>query len=111
MSQAMNGALAARLAGEDVMSFDFYGFVSDAVANAGGAFTNVTSACGSPTAGCDPATSLFYDGIHPTAYGHQLLASAALAAVVPEPSSWALLAGGVMVLAWRRRAVRSFQAA
>jgi len=107
MSQAMNGALTARLAGEGVMDFDFYGFVSDAVANAGGAFTNVTNACGAPTAGCDAATSLFYDGIHPTAYGHELLASAALAAVVPEPASWALLAGGVLVLALRRRAVQA----
>ena len=51
----------------------------------------------------DPEQSLFFDGVHPTAYGHALLAEAA-AANVPEPSALVLfLTGLVLFAAYRRR--------
>ncbi len=44
----------------------------------------------------DPEESLFFDGVHPTALGHALLADAALASV-PEPAAWLLFGGAVAV--------------
>lgn len=50
-------------------------------------FTNVTNACLDNFVVCDnPDEFLFWDNLHPTAAGHQLLGKAAFAAV-PEPSS------------------------
>lgn len=104
LSYAMDQALAAQLAGSGVMSFDLYGFLSQTVA-AGPAsgFTDLARACGAPSNGCDPSTSLFYDAIHPTTIGHQQLAAAVFATAVPEPASLALLAMGMALLAWRTR--------
>lgn len=104
----MNGALQQRMAleGSDVRQFDVYGLLSQIVANpAAYGLSNVNDACGNPALACDLATALFYDGIHPTALGHQMLGSAMLAAV-PEPASAALLLPGLLLIAWlqRRRA-------
>ena len=110
VSLAMNGALATRLTGEAGVSvFDLFGLQNKIVANpASFGLLNVTDACGAPTAQCNPATSLYWDGIHPTAAGHVLLAQGMLAVVaVPEPSELVLiLAGLVAVATWRRRARR-----
>ena len=75
--------------------------------------TNVTDPCwtgnftdpNSGTVCSDPSQYLFWDGLHPTAAGHQLVANVALAALVPEPGSAALLLAGVagIVLIRRRR--------
>ncbi len=106
MSLAMDQALAQRLSGEPgVMSFDFFGFVTQTVTSGAG-FSNVTDACGAPSNACDPGTALFYDSIHPTTRGHQLLAQSVLAAVVPEPSQMLLLALGVAALGLHRRRCR-----
>ena len=53
----------------------------------------------------DPDTSLFFDGVHPTALGHALIGEVA-AASVPEPSTWVLFAAGVACLAWAGRRSR-----
>ncbi|HZW72668.1 MAG TPA: SGNH/GDSL hydrolase family protein, partial [Caldimonas sp.] len=110
VSLAMNGALASRLTGEAGVSvFDLFGLQNKIVANpASFGLLNVTDACGAPTAQCSPATSLYWDGIHPTAAGHAILAQGMLAVVaVPEPSELVLiLAGLVAVATWRRRARR-----
>src|SRR5262249_10270020 len=47
---------------------------------------------------------LFWDSVHPTAKGHQLIGDRAFqASTAPEPSTLALLAVGcVSVLGWRR---------
>jgi outer membrane lipase/esterase len=62
----------------------------------------VVSACAFACA--DPATTLFWDGIHPTTAGHFLLAQQALL-LVPEPGTvpLALFAGLWMLAALRRR--------
>ncbi len=105
VSASMNAALAARLAGESgVINFDFYAFLTNTVANAAGlGLTNVSNACGQTPVICDPATSLFFDGIHPTTFGHALLADAVFAQAVPEPASYLLLGSGLLLMVWLRR--------
>lgn len=44
-----------------------------------------------PLGAGDPNTYLFWDTLHPTAPGHQLIANLAFSTVVPEPSAVALL--------------------
>ena len=99
--QAMNAALAARLASEsDLLLFDVFGVQNSFTANAASlGLANVTDACGA-VPNCDPSTYLFWDGIHPTSAGHALLAQAmldqtGLVAAVPEPETYALLLAGL----------------
>jgi outer membrane lipase/esterase len=57
---------------------------------------------------CDPSKFLFWDGIHPTSAGHLIIGDAMLA-LVPEPSSIALLLIamlGSLVVSHRRIRVR-----
>ena len=78
--------------------FDLFGTISSFVANpAAFGFANVTDACGA-IAGCDPSTSLFWDGIHPTSAGHALLAQEMFVATVPEPADYMLMLGGLVVI-------------
>lgn len=51
---------------------------------------------------CDPNTTVFWDGVHPTTAFHARL-GLAMAAAVPEPGVLWLLAPGVLLLAARRR--------
>lgn len=54
----------------------------------------------------DPNTFLFWDGVHPTATGHALIADAAFTALVPEPAGLTLAGiclGALTLRAWRRR--------
>lgn len=99
----MNGALAARLAGESgVIEFDLFGESGKVIANPGAyGLTNVSDAC--IVGACDASKYLFWDGIHPTTRGHEIIAQAAFAAVVPEPETYALFALGLAALAWRAR--------
>lgn len=107
-ANAMNLSLAQRLTGEaGVQVFDLFGTLGRVVAQPSAyGLSNVSHACGAAHNGCDPATALFYDGQHPTAFGHQLIADQVYAAAVPEPASAALLLAGlagVLTLASRRR--------
>lgn len=105
ISNSFNNALQARLAGESfgVRYFDVAGAIAGAFASPGSfGFSNVTDACGA-VLGCDPATYLFWDGIHPTTAAQNLVAGAMLTAV-PEPASVLLMSLGVAgLLAARRR--------
>ena len=109
LSATMNAALATRLAGEaDVSTFDLFGFATSIAASpAAFGFSNTTDACGA-VAGADCSQYVFWDGIHPTAAAHEAIADAlfAVAAPIPEPETFALLAVGLAVVGWtakRRR--------
>lgn len=108
MNGALNGALVNAGVGcgvGGVMCFDIFSFLQGAVAKS--SFTNVNHACGAAINGCDPATALFWDAIHPTAYGHQLLADAIGTQLgitpVPEPASYGLMALGLIAVGWFAR--------
>ena len=105
IASAMNSALALRLSTEGslVSTFDLYGLQDSIAANPGAyGLANVTDACGAPSNGCNPSTSLFWDGIHPTTAGHAIIASAMVAAV-PEPSEITLVLGGLALIAMKAR--------
>ena len=108
LASAMNSALVARLAIETpgVSLFDMFG-LQDAVISNPGAFglVNVTDACGAPSNHCDAATALYWDGLHPTATVHALIAGQ-IAAQIPEPSEFALMLSGLALLGWRVRRKR-----
>ena len=107
VSQSMNSALSTRLAAESgVTLFDLFGAI-DSFVSSPGAFglVNVTDACGA-IVGCDPSTSLFWDGIHPTSAGHALLAQEMIAATVPEPADYVLLLAGLFAISRRIRRTR-----
>ena len=107
ISTFFNGALATRMSTEapGVSIFNVFGTTNQIIATPGAyGLSHVTDACGFAGNNCDPATALFWDGIHPTSAGHAILAAGMLAAV-PEPSSMLMLAVGICaLLAWRRRA-------
>lgn len=108
LTQGMNAALQAELQDEvDVSIFDLFGLMTAADRNpAAYGLLNTNDACGAVVNNCDPSTALFWDGIHPTAAGHQIVAGAMLAHVVPEPgSAWLVMAALMGVVpALRRRA-------
>jgi len=107
LSASMNTALAARLAGEaGVTTFDIFGLGTQIAANpALFGFTNISDACGA-VAGANCNQYAYWDGIHPTAALHRVVADAFAVTAVPEPETWALLACGLAALGAvsRRRA-------
>ncbi|MCV2366641.1 SGNH/GDSL hydrolase family protein [Roseateles oligotrophus] len=108
LGATMNSALDYRLSTEaGVKTFDVFGLISTIAANpAAYGLSNISDACGAAINNCDPATALYWDAIHPTAKGHQILADAMMAAAVPEPSSYLLFAVGLAgMAAWQRRRV------
>jgi phospholipase/lecithinase/hemolysin len=104
--EAMNADLMAILAGvSGIRLFDIFGLVN-AIANDPQSFGlfNADLPCAALALPlCNPEAFLFWDGIHPTSAGHRIIANAMLA-LVPEPSSFALLlAATIGLIASRRR--------
>ena len=99
LTASMNTALFARLAGEPgVTIFDVFGVGTQFAANPGlYGFTNVTDACGA-VIGANCNQYAYWDGIHPTAAAHRVLADQFAVATIPEPETWALLVGGLAAL-------------
>jgi phospholipase/lecithinase/hemolysin len=109
LASAMNAALSARLSieGPGVSLFDLFALQDAIIANpAAFGLSNVTDACGAPSNACNPATALFWDGIHPTAAAHAVIAGQ-LAAAVPEPAEYALIVSGLALVGWRARRLRA----
>ncbi|MFL1463675.1 SGNH/GDSL hydrolase family protein [Roseococcus sp. DSY-14] len=110
-------AFAALRPDAQVTSLDIFGLLRDAVADpARYGFTNVVDACldaASQSVCSTPGSFLFWDGIHPTAAGHDILAQAALAALVPvpEPAALGLLAAALLALGLAARPGRRAAAA
>ena len=92
LAASMNAALTARLAGESgVTTFDLFGLGTSIALNPGAyGFTDVSNACGA-IVGANCNTYAYWDGIHPTAAAHEVIADAFLAVAVPEPSTWVLM--------------------
>ncbi len=91
LALALN-ALQAAMPTLDIVPFDTDAVFSEVIANkASYGLTETGTAC-LQDQNCNPNTWLFWDSVHPTARGHQILAEEFREAVVPEPSSMALLA-------------------
>jgi phospholipase/lecithinase/hemolysin len=113
LTVGFNSALSADLSslgsmpGVHIHTMDAFGLFQTIQANpAQFKLSNVTSEgilTGNPTA----PGYLFWDDVHPTTAGHQLLANAAAGALAaPEPATLTLLASGFLGLlgyGWRRR--------
>lgn len=126
ISNGLNGFIEAYVATKPVSLFDVFD-VSSLVATYGSllGLTNVSDACGAAAAGTDCNGYLWWDGIHPTTRGHQIIAwvladqlaaaaqpsamarrPAALAVDVAAPgAAWLLVAaiGGLGLVRTRRR--------
>jgi phospholipase/lecithinase/hemolysin len=100
LTWSMNAALLDRIDDEaGVRLFDTFGFLTGVVQNPGAfGFSNATDACGA-VAGADCSRYVFWDGLHPTAAMHELIASTA----VPEAPTLALLSLGLACLAASRQ--------
>lgn len=82
------------LAGLDIVQFDVASLFDQFLASAG---INTTTACIWNLSNCDPATTLFWDGVHPTTTYHRLL-GLAMANAVPEPDVSAVLLASLLLL-------------
>ena len=99
LAGTMNVALATRLGGEaGVTTFDIFGLgTAIALQPALYGFTNVSDACGAiALANCDQYA--YWDGIHPTAAAHRVIAEAFAITAVPEPETWLLFVAGLATL-------------
>lgn len=109
LSKAFNAQVSSDLETMDpgltVYTLDAYGLIQNAVEDpAYYGFTDVTDPCwtgnatgyaGGGTVCSSPGTYLFWDAVHPTALANTYVADAAYRALVPEPSTWAMMLIGL----------------
>lgn len=110
LTATFNATLSSSLAGVsggNIISLDMFALTNDAVTNPGAfGLTNVVDRClaaDNITPCANPEDYLFWDDLHPTAAGHQLVAQEALAAVVPVPAALPLLLSAIAGLGLARR--------
>jgi len=105
-------ALSSTSTGLNLYNLNLYGLFGQVIASPASygltdvtdqAYTGDNDFIGDGTINPNASTYLFWDSIHPTTTGHALIAGAALAAVVPEPASVALVALGTIGLLGTRR--------
>ena len=105
VAAAMNAGLDTVLGGlpplvaDGIHVLDLYGLVDQVFADPTAfGLSDATNACAF-SADCiaDPSGNFFWDGIHPTAAGHAILAQVALR-TVPEPGTVLLIAIGILGL-------------
>ncbi len=105
LSAAFNAELSADLPA-GVAYYDTAALIRNMVANpAAYGFTDVTDPCYNGTTVCsNPSQYLFFDSFHPTTAADAFAAEAFEAALAPEPSTFVLIAGGLILCgAWRKR--------
>ncbi|MBK6350481.1 MAG: PEP-CTERM sorting domain-containing protein [Proteobacteria bacterium] len=99
-------ALDSALPSVDIAQFDTFAFFNQIIADPlAYGFTNATDACVEHLADgqCDPSTWLFWDDVHPTTAAAAVLAGQFHAAVVPEPTTYVLLAFGLIGIGFAAR--------
>jgi len=124
-ADVLNGVKALDLSGLTVFDVPIFSTIDKIVADPSAfGLTNVTTPCFSgdvetPGTVCgDPDQYLFWDGEHPTRVGHALTADLAYdvltgttdPALVPEPSTWAMMLigfAGLGFASWRARQTRA----
>jgi phospholipase/lecithinase/hemolysin len=120
LSQDFNTLVSQDLASKDpglsVHTLDAYDLIVKVVGDPGAyGLTNVTDPCwtggttgyaGGGSLCSSPGTYMFWDAVHPTAAANEIVAEAAFQAVIPEPSTWAMMLIGLagLGLAGARRA-------
>ncbi len=113
LTQAHNGGLATSLnllgqanPGVKLTLLDVNSLFNQAVTSPSSfGFTDVTTQCITINSLCTtPDSFLFWDDIHPTTAGHQLIGNLAFNAIVPEPTTilGSILAGGA-IIAFKRQ--------
>ena len=104
---ATESAILAVMLGVRVADVDIYGLHQSILANpAAFGYTNVTTAA--QGLAVNPDQYLYWDALsHPTTTGHRLIAQTADAAVLatftPEPATWVMAGGGILLLVFARR--------
>jgi phospholipase/lecithinase/hemolysin len=116
LSTAYNSTLLTDLAGItgipglDITVLDTFSLIDTVAADPTSyGLSNTINACyigpytGGGTSCATPNDYLFWDSIHPSAIGHNLIANAASEALVPEPATTTLLLTSLLGLAYTRR--------
>ena len=103
--QLASNLLGLETAGLNIIEVNIAALFLDAVNNSSSfGLTNATDACIANFGACDPTSWLFWDTVHPTAFGHELVQAEVRAVLdaelsaVPVPAALPLLFAGIAAL-------------